>query len=548
MNSKHVKLRRKILLSAAAAGAALGGGYFYITSGGLIARQPPSVMEVLIARQVLEWSVPSDAKNAKNPLENTDSNLSTGRQIYLQKCQACHGSDGGGRSDAGSGLYPPPLSFGDHRVRKETDGTLFYFVRNGIRNTGMPGWQMPDNEIWALVGYVRHLPIVAEISPRSMSGFHSSAHYVGSGRCKECHSEIYKTWSKTRMANVVTDPKLNPESIVSDFTKPSPLVSFTKDDIALVYGSKWKQRYLKRVGTDYFPLPAQWDILHKEWKPYFVKEDWWATHYPPDNFKRPTGPTCDGCHSVDYNVATHIPFEWNVGCEKCHGPGSEHAKNPKTAGIVNPSRLDFINANDTCIQCHSQGRPLNNPIADRFYDWPVGFTVGERLSDYWKFEEHRLGETSFYYFSDGTAHKNRMQGNDFVQSAMYKHGVTCFTCHDPHNSQIDSSLRKPAAQLCLDCHTPPSPNGPFVKSIEAHTHHKIGSSGSECIACHMPAIQQTLSNVFVHSHTFSFLPPAKAAENNMPNACNQCHTDKSLTWSVDALKKWDTVSPWRSQE
>lgn len=36
-----------------------------------------------------------------------------------------------------------------------------------------------------------------------------------------------------------------------------PLVHFSKDDIALVYGSIWKQRYLKKDGDDYFPFPAQ---------------------------------------------------------------------------------------------------------------------------------------------------------------------------------------------------------------------------------------------------------------------------------------------------
>jgi len=40
--------------------------------------------------------------------------------------------------------------------------------------------------------------------------------------------------------------------------------------------------------------------------------------------QRPTGPTCDGCHSVDYDIHTKKVLEWNVGCERCHGPGSDH--------------------------------------------------------------------------------------------------------------------------------------------------------------------------------------------------------------------------------
>ena len=165
------------------------------------------------------------------------------------------------------------------------------------------------------------------------------------------------------MANVVRDPLQHPDAIIPDLTKPDPLLTFKKEDIAFVYGSKWKQRYFKKVGDDYFPLPAQWDVTHKIWRAYFVREgtDWWVPHYPPDNMKRPTGPLCDGCHSVNYNVQTHAVTEWNVGCEKCHGPGSVHAAQPSRTNIVNPARLDSVSANDTCIQCHSQGQPLKNP-------------------------------------------------------------------------------------------------------------------------------------------------------------------------------------------
>ena len=62
------------------------------------------------------------------------------------------------------------------------------------------------------------------------------------------------------MANVVQDPKLHPEAILGDFSKPNPVVTFKTDDIAFTYGSKWKQRYFTKVGDDYFVLPAQWDI------------------------------------------------------------------------------------------------------------------------------------------------------------------------------------------------------------------------------------------------------------------------------------------------
>ena len=99
----------------------------------------------------------------------------------------------------------------------------------------------------------------------------------------------------------------------------------------------------------------------------------------------------------------------------------------------------------------------------KYYDWPVGFHVGEKLQDHWKLEEHKLGETTFTHFADGTAHKNRMQGNDFVQSVMYTRGVKCSSCHDVHGTDNDALLIKPANVMCLECHGPGSPNGPHVQ-------------------------------------------------------------------------------------
>jgi predicted CXXCH cytochrome family protein len=349
------------------------------------------------------------------------------------------------------------------------------------------------------------------------------------------------------MANVVRDPKSHPEAIIPDLTKPDPLLKFTVDDIAFVYGSKWKQRYFTKRDDDYYPLGAQWDVTHRVWRPYQAApgSDWWTAFYPNDNMQRPTGPLCDGCHSANYDVKTKTVTEWNVGCEKRHGPGAAHASRPSPENIVNPARLDFVRANDVCIQCHSQGRPRQNPIEGRYYDWPVGFEVGKNLREFWELEEHKLGEQSFTHFADGTAHKNRMQGNDFVTSQMYTHGVNCFTCHDVHGTENNADLVKTANILCLGCHSPSSPIGPHAPTVEAHTHHRAGSAGNECVACHMPKIEQTIADVNVRAHTFRFIAPGTTNSLKVPNSCNWCHTDKTTGWAKDTLRTWAEVSPWR---
>jgi predicted CXXCH cytochrome family protein len=376
----------------------------------------------------------------------------------------------------------------------------------------------------------------------------SNAAYVGSTACKTCHPAMYERWSKTRMANVVQDPKVHPEAILPDLTKADPLLTFKKEDIAFTYGSKWKQRYFQKVGNDYFPLPAQWDVTHQIWRAYNVAPgtDWWTAVYPRENSGRPTGPLCDGCHSVNYNPQNKFVTEWNVGCEKCHGPGSNHIAKPSRTNIINPARLDYVKANDTCIQCHSEGRPPQPLVAGQNYAWPVGFQQGLNLKDFWNLEESKAGEQGFTHFADGTGHKNRMQGNDFVQSVMYTRGVTCFSCHDVHGAANNADLLKPANVICLSCHGPSSPNGPHnITSIEQHTHHAAGSTGSECIGCHMPKIEQQIADVNVRSHTFKFIPPSATEMLKVPNSCNSCHADKTTQWAKDALKTWPQFSSWR---
>lgn len=384
-------------------------------------------------------------------------------------------------------------------------------------------------------------------SPAAQQVTKLHAAYVGSQKCQSCHQTEYTGWKATRMANVVRDPKQHPEAVLGDFSTPSPVRDFSLDQVAFVYGSRYKQRYFTRRGDDYFPLPAQWDVAKKRWLPYHVEDgtDWWVSYYGKSNFDRPTGPTCDGCHSVGYNIETKRVVEWNVGCEKCHGPGSVHAAHPTKDNIINPRNLDYVRGNDVCIQCHSQGRPTQIAAsANSAYDWPMGFVAGERLADYWQLEELKPGTVNFYQFADLTAHKNRMQGNDFVQSNMYHRGIRCFDCHDVHSNENESSLIMTGNNLCLMCHGPKNPAG-LKGTVSEHTHHAANSPGSDCVACHMPHIQQTIRDNFVAAHTFRFITPKETEQSGIPNPCTSCHKDKSSAWATEQLRSWTTTSPWR---
>ena len=370
--------------------------------------------------------------------------------------------------------------------------------------------------------------------------------FVGSEACRDCHEAIYDRWKDTLMANILVDVDERPEAVLGDFSTPNSLVTFAREDIAFTYGSKWKQRYFTRIGDDYFVFPAQWDVLNETWRRYYVEPgtDWWVEHYSADQMQRPTGPLCDGCHSTNYDIETKQVTEWNVGCEKCHGAGEAHVGDPSNYNIVNPARLDNVRGTDVCIQCHSQGQPLETPLNEVYYDWPVGYQPGDRLADYWRLEEYLLGEATFTHWPDGSAHKNRMQGNDYVTSTMYTNGVGCWDCHDVHGTEHGAELIKPGNAICETCHGPDSPPGPSGDYIQ-HSHHN--PENAQCVDCHMPKIARTISNVNVRSHTFRFIPPSATEHYDIPNPCTACHKDESATneWATGELAEWPNFSPWR---
>ena len=298
---------------------------------GFNATREPSRIERVVARAVRDLAIPRAAGREKNPLQLSAENLQAGREIFLARCANCHGVDGSGRTPVGQSLYPRVPDLRAQPTQNLSDGDIHYIIQNGVQLTGMPAWRNPhqqSNDVWQLVMFIRNLQPLTKTEQAEQAEI-GSAHYMGSQACAKCHADVYDRWKKTPMANIVRDPRQHPEAIIPDLSTNN-VSKFSRDQVAFVYGSIWKQRYFTKIGDDYYPLPVQWELKNHKWSKYFVKPgtDWWAQYYPPDNMQRPTGPTCDGCHSVGYDIHTKQVAEWNVGCERCHGPGSEHAAHP----------------------------------------------------------------------------------------------------------------------------------------------------------------------------------------------------------------------------
>ena len=125
------------------------------------ARQAPSSIELALARRLRSFSMPSDARRSKNPFAISPEILREASRHFADHCATCHANDGGGNTEMGRNLYPPPPDMRLAATQQLTDGELYYIIHNGVRWTGMPAWGEPggdDADSWKLVLFIRHLP------------------------------------------------------------------------------------------------------------------------------------------------------------------------------------------------------------------------------------------------------------------------------------------------------------------------------------------------------------------------------------------------------
>jgi mono/diheme cytochrome c family protein len=108
------------------------------------------------AGQALEAAGP-DVAPPYQPHPPTLASMALGRKRFETICIVCHGEWGRGDGRVASRGFPPPADLLGSRVRGFPDGRIFHVVSTG-RNA-MPSWarQLPPEERWAVVHYVRAL-------------------------------------------------------------------------------------------------------------------------------------------------------------------------------------------------------------------------------------------------------------------------------------------------------------------------------------------------------------------------------------------------------
>jgi putative heme-binding domain-containing protein len=117
----------------------------------------------------------------KNPFE-TPPDAELGRKTFVTGggCSYCHANDGSGGRGAN-------LTLGEYRFGG-SDAELFETIRNGIPGSDMPPTRGPDQEIWRLVAFVKHLGSqgLDEKAPGDAAA--GKMVYDTKGGCASCHT------------------------------------------------------------------------------------------------------------------------------------------------------------------------------------------------------------------------------------------------------------------------------------------------------------------------------------------------------------------------
>lgn len=421
----------------------------------------------------------------------------------------------------------------------------------------------------------------ADISNQITPLTDTPATYVGSQQCSSCHQKQTTLWQGSHH-DLAMQPA-NEKTVLGNFDNASfdyfgTVSSFYKKDnqffiqtdgpdgkltdypIAYTFGVFPLQQYLIKFPKGrYQALNIAWDTRNKEeggqrWFHLYPDEPIWhddELHWTGIN--QNWNYMCADCHSSNlkknYDASSNeYRTTWsdmNVSCEACHGPGSTHVQwaqlveekqkrypdsdmgltvqfdersgiewltDKKTGQVVRSNPLNKRVELDVCGRCHSRREAVSSD-----------YQPGVPLLDH--FRVSLLSQN--LYHADGQIDEEVYVYGSFLQSKMYKMGVTCSDCHKPHSLK----LRVQGNGLCGQCHSTAKYDS------DKHHHHKTETMGSQCVNCHMPAKNYMVVDAR-RDHSFSIPRPGLSVTVGTPNACNQCHDDKSAKWALGKVESW----------
>lgn len=261
-----------------------------------------------------------------------------------------------------------------------------------------------------------------------------------------------------------------------------------------------------------------------------------------------------------YNTSHQLAQLATIGCESCHGPGSEHPAAP-------PAGISISLDSKVCAKCHDA--PTHHSVVREYAISGHGMNAvqeedaGVNGSSCAKCHNG----TGFYLYASG----QKISGTQDVQP------IACASCHDPHSEANPHQVRKvtadtlmngfkiPAAGtggLCMNCHKGRRNAETYSKKWASHYSPHYGTQTDmlygqnavqfgdktitgvsthtqledACVTCHMSAATGSVAYL-LGSHTWKMSgPDSTGTITENVGVCESCHGPMQ---SFDDIKAGD---------
>ena len=350
----------------------------------------------------------------------------------------------------------------------------------------------------------------------------------------------------------------------------------------------WQQEYLVNIGPgttkptwvtwnttgtpqDMLALPLAWNQRTQYWAP--------APDYNPTQGGA-FGKVCSGCHDTgpaltvdaNANVTSYVAGSQNIACERCHGPGFDHAANLNAKSIINPAYLTAQAQNEMCGQCHSNAIASIQPAGAFDFAWNNQVSAGggnfiPGVDQLAKFALLPLYGNSTNYWPGGVFpnldHMTFIDVTASVHNTNPYQKVTCSACHDAHGLQGGPYQFAQSAQsgdqyvfqsnaavlrndvMCLSCHATQGDFAAVAVSDVANYHLSQGGAVQKNGAAYAPsasaesASETVVANaVIAHMQAQAGMPayfdPTGSINGQPVGRCSSCHMMKTA-WTSNFL-------------
>jgi hypothetical protein len=382
--------------------------------------------------------------------------------------------------------------------------------------------------------------------------------YIGPRACGDCHAEQHAAWSQSlhRVMNARAD---DPGAVIGEFDGAVVRYAggearFTHDGddrmMTLTRGTKSvRYRVTRTIGRrglqeyvgvedgrdEEVRLPFGWWPRLGGWFPQPYFDPWLGDESNVDVYaavREPWAERCPWCHST-------YPFAQRIA--RASGPrGVGHGLEQLFAAEPGSSRLavaEQVTTGISCESCHLGGRSHADGGAIHFVPQgarrredapalPASFAEERRDAAVVDAVCAQCHSGPSPRLADGTALRNSSEAIDLGASPC--RGIKCTDCHEPHRADARADEARSLA-ACTRCHDA------LGDPAAARAHAGSGHESATCLDCHMPRVVMGIDR-FVRTHRIAVPADRARLAEGAPNACNLCHLDRSVGWTIDALR------------